>query len=111
MDKESLLADRISANTRTVEIEGLGEITVRGLSRHEMIHVFSFNGKRHQQERVALSLAMVDPELTEEEVGVWQRHAPNDEIERVSQIINELNGTATGAAKSVVHEAGERSDD
>lgn len=111
MDKETLLTPRVTENTAEVEIPGIGTVTVRGLSRWEMINVFRLEGKKHRQEQLALSFGMVDPRLTPEEVAAWQKAAGTGEIELVAKAINELSGIGSGAAKSVVPDDGDGPDD
>jgi hypothetical protein len=101
MDKSALLTDRVTTTTGTVSIEGIGEVTVRGLSRYEMVLAAKIgDGDDLKQERFILSCAMVDPELTEDEVAAWQKASPPGEINEVATKVNELSGIGQGAAKS-----------
>lgn len=100
MDKAQLLTPRLKVDT--VDVDGVGTVTVRGLSRAEMILVFDLEGKRLQQEQRALSFGMVDPAMTEADVAAWQDAASSDEIDRVARKINELSGIGREASKSVV---------
>lgn len=110
MNKEDLLKPRITAKTDTVEIDGVGTVTVRALSRWEMIHVFNLEKNRHKQEQAAVHFGMVDPAMTEDEVAAWQKSAGNDELERVARKINVLSGIGKDAAKSDVPSDGDGSD-
>lgn len=101
MNKEQLLLDRVSDRTAEVEIEGVGTVTVRALSRHEMIQ----GGKLEDsmaQERYILSKAMVDPPMGEHDVAAWQKCSPPGEINAVAMKVNELSGIGQGADKSSV---------
>jgi hypothetical protein len=104
MDKETLLAQRKSLiETREVEIEDVGTVTVRGLSRA----VFLIAQKRWPddalaQERYTLSFAMVDPEMTEADIATWQQNSGPYEINKVAIAVNELSGIGKGADKSGV---------
>jgi hypothetical protein len=101
MDKESLLADRVSDRTGDVEIEGVGTVVVRALSRWEMI----LGGKLEDdlaQERFILSRAMVDPPMGEHDIAAWQKSSPPGEINAVAMKVNELSGIGKGADKSSV---------
>jgi hypothetical protein len=90
-----------------VEVKDMGAVRVRGLSRGEV-----FMMRKHQAdgglktedawERRMLSLALVEPAMTEDEVGAWQRVSPAGEMEPVSQKIQELSGLSEGADKSGV---------
>jgi hypothetical protein len=86
-----------------VEIEGVGVVTVRGLSRWEMLTVNKLADKGVLvHERAILAFGMVDPALTEEQVAQWQKVSPAAEINAVAKRINELSGVGKGAAKSDV---------
>lgn len=108
MDKSALTADRVTGRTAEVEIEGLGPVTVRALSRMEMM----ISGKIDdsvKQERFILSKAMVDPEMTEEDVAAWQKASIPGEINAVAGKVNELSGIGKGADKSGLPEVREQS--
>lgn len=106
MDKKILLAKRKSLiDTREVEIEDVGTVVVRGLSRA----VFLIAQKRYPddilaQERYTLSFALVDPEMTEADIKVWQENSGPNEINEVALAVNELSGIGKGADKSSVSE-------
>lgn len=109
--KEALLTPRVATNTAEVEIEGVGTIIVRGLSRWEMIHLQKLADNRHRQDAAALAIAMVEPKLTDEEAAAWQRAGGWAEIEAIAQKINALSGIGKDAAKSDVSGDGRGSDD
>lgn len=99
MDKALLLTDRVTDHTAEVEIVGVGTITVRSLSRWEMIQ----GGKIEDtlgQERFILSRAMVEPKMDEHEVAEWQKCSPPGEINKVASAVNKLSGIGKGADKS-----------
>jgi hypothetical protein len=103
MDKSKLTADRVSLNTEDVEIEGVGTITVRGLSRFEfLVAQKKFPDDNLKQERFILSTAVVNPELTEDDVAAWQRASGPMEINAVANVVNRLSGIGKGADKSGV---------
>lgn len=97
--KAKLLARRVG--TDTVEIDGVGTVTVRGLTRNESIMVANEKhlGKRDQ---VMLSLGMVDPPMTAADVAEWSAAAPGGEIEDVSRKIAELSKMTEAAPKGDV---------
>lgn len=101
MDKELLFKPRLPEED--IEIPGVGTVRIRGLSRHEGIHVSNANGPE-ATERRALSLGMVDPALTEDEVGRWQRAAPAGELDPISEAITRLSGMAADSAKEAMRE-------
>jgi hypothetical protein len=100
MDKEALLANRVADKVREIEIEGVGTVTVRALSRWEFIQAGKLKDDPMQQERFILSRAMVDPVVGEDDVAAWQKNSPLGEINGIAMIINELSGIGSGADKS-----------
>jgi hypothetical protein len=97
MDKELLFKSRLPE--ADVDIPGVGTVRVRGLSRIEAMHVQEANGTEAQERRI-LAIGMVDPELTESEVGQWQKASIASELEPVSTKIAELSGLLPGADKA-----------
>lgn len=95
MDKDKLLARRLGDDV--VTIPDVGEVQVRALSRKEVMAARKFGGGDVQMmEQFMLSKGMVDPELTLDEVGVWQDSAPAGEIEPVARKIAALSGMGFG---------------
>lgn len=99
VDKERLLKPRVPEGE--VELEGLGTVRVRGLSRGEVFMVQQMKGTA-AVERKILALGVVDPALTESEAGQWQEASPAGELEPVVQKIQELSGLAEGSAKEAM---------
>ncbi|MFJ8685056.1 hypothetical protein [Micromonospora wenchangensis] len=96
--KQRLLTPHL--DEAAVEVAGLGTVTVRALNRWELLAA----GKTEKQgvaamERAILAFAMVDPTMTEDEVGQWQKAAPPGEIQPVLARVNELSGIGQSAAK------------
>jgi hypothetical protein len=90
-----------------VEVPGVGTVRVRGLSRAEVMEVRS--GVKDEAdavkriaaiERKMLALALVDPVLTEAEVGQWQTASTAGEMEPVTDKVQELSGTHEGSDKA-----------
>jgi hypothetical protein len=105
MDKDQLLKPRLPE--ADVEIPGVGTVRVRGLSRDEVLVVRKatddayLDGPRALTlERKLLAAAMLDPQLTEAEVGQWQKSAPAGELRPVVEKIQELSGMGEEAPKS-----------
>lgn len=102
--KEALLSYREATDSGfpedDVEIPGLGTVRVRGLSRHEVIHVQAANGKGVAAvERLTVSLGLIDPQMTEDEVRQWQKVSGAMELDPVTRAIARLSGLAPGADK------------
>lgn len=113
VDKELLFKTRLAE--ADVDVPGVGTVRVRGLSRAEVMAIrkatdndpATLDGQRVLVlERKMISLAMVDPKLTEAEVKLWQDAAPAGELQPVADRIQELSGLAEGATKSGVQSDG-----
>jgi hypothetical protein len=82
-----------------------GKVRVRGLSRGE---VFAMQKSRADGgikdeaawERRMVSIALLTPEVTEDQVGAWQRGPAGGDLEAVTNKISELSGLSEGADKS-----------
>ncbi|MFL6145580.1 MAG: hypothetical protein ACJ72N_27430 [Labedaea sp.] len=81
---------------------------LRALSRAEMTRAAKLEDNRAKQEQYLVSLACLEPKLTEADVARWQRSAAFMELERVGRKINELGGIGKDAAKSDLHEDGDQ---
>lgn len=97
--KARLLKPRVPEGT--VELDGLGTVRVRGLSRGEVFMVQQIKGTE-AQERKTFALALLDPLMNEDDVKTWQRSSPAGEMESVSQRIQELSGLSATAEKEAV---------
>lgn len=97
MDKELLFKPRLPE--ADVDVPGVGTVRVRGLNRAEVMQVQGVKGAA-AIERLVLAFGMVDPQLTEAEVGQWQKAAPAGELEPVTEKIRELSGIGEGADKA-----------
>ncbi len=92
----------------TVEVGG-ETVRVRGLSRGEVFLLGKLGtGDVGAFERRMIHLGMVDPAMTEIEVGEWQQACPAAELEPVGNKIRELSGLDQGADKSVVDDVPEQ---
>src|SRR5262245_12777468 len=96
MDKALLFAARLPEDD--VEIPGIGTVRVRALNRLEAVHVQEAKGAVQTELRI-MTLGLVDPQLTEDEVREWMKAAPAGEIEPVSHRIAALSGMIEGAEK------------
>jgi hypothetical protein len=100
VDKAALLARRLGEDKH--EIEGFGVVRIRGLSRAEVIELQALPGGVAASDRRMVSLCLLDPVLTEDEVGIWQANSAPMEIERLTLAIRDLSGMGPGAPKSGV---------
>lgn len=103
MDKSKLLAARTGTESgmpeADVDVPGLGTVRVRGLSRFEVMVMKKSTDTENIEgtralviEQKLLSMAMLDPVLTEDEVKTWQKTAPPGELDAVSLKVQELSG-------------------
>ncbi|GIF71909.1 hypothetical protein [Asanoa siamensis] len=109
MDKKTVLAERFK--TGDVEVEGVGTFTVRGMSRWEvaMANKALEKGGDLEYERFVLARCILDPVMTEGEIGEWQKVAGPLELVTVGNKVNELSGIGKGADKSDLPEDGDES--
>jgi len=96
--KARLLKPRVPEGT--VELE-IGTVRVRGLSRGEVFMTQQVKGTA-ATERKILALGMIDPVMTEDEVGEWQRSSPAGEMEPVAEKIRELSGLGDKSEKQAM---------
>lgn len=107
MDK-SVLLGRKASTTRTVTINGAGVIIVRGLTRGEVQAINDEYGDDPNHENALIAAAMVDPEMTVEEVACWLEDAPAGDSVEVMTAVAELSGISEGSARKSVSRSGRR---
>lgn len=111
--KDRLIKPRLPE--RDVHLEGVGTLRVRGLSHNEVLMIRKATDDKPdgprvlQLERKMLALALVDPVMTEAEVGQWQQAAPAGELDQVSRVVQELSGLLDNQPKSNLPRDGGRS--
>lgn len=88
--------------TGEVELDGVGSVLVRGLSRWEMIETQKLENDRQRQDNLAISFGLVEPVMTEDQVMAWRKAGAVMELEQVARKINALSGIGKDAAKSDV---------
>jgi hypothetical protein len=105
VDKQKLLAPRL--DEEEYEVEGVGPIVIRALSRLEVLKVqkvIASNKGTAAKEQALLSLAIVEPKLTEADVAKWQNNSKPGLIEPITVRIMELSGMTVGSDKAVYKE-------
>lgn len=106
--KEALLAKRAETATgfpeKLVEIPGFGEVLVRGLSRLETLNIGRSTQDAAKQERMTVSMGMIEPVMTEAEVGTWQKVCTNNELAAVYLEIGRLSGMLPDSPKKAYKE-------
>jgi hypothetical protein len=93
IDKDLLFKPRLDEDAH--EIAGVGTVRFRALTRAEALQVVGREMPYDEMERMLLSLAMVDPPLTSDEVARWQQACPAGELEPICSKIQELSGLQT----------------
>lgn len=100
MDKAQLTKARLPEED--VDIPDVGTVRVRALSRAEALRVTDTEMPAAKMEQLLLSMAMVDPVMSEQDVAAWQDAASAGELEPITEVIKRLSGLAEKAAKSGV---------
>lgn len=102
IDKGALLQKRLKQ--REVEIPDMGTVTVRSLSRAEAQKVHGVGMDPGELERKMIAIAMVEPTMTEDEVGTWQEAADVGELSLVVNAIIEMSGMEVATPKEVMQQ-------
>lgn len=101
MDKAALLKNRIVQSTVDLG-EDVGSVTIRAMSKTEIhnINATTKDGPRKAEtiEFKMLQMAVVDPELTMDEVEEWCSNSPGGETQKVLTAIMALSGMNTDEA-------------
>jgi hypothetical protein len=97
LDVNALLAERFGVVE--VELAGLGTVKVRPLTRAEALKLRGVELDPDEMERRLIALAMVEPEMTEEQVQKWQEVSPAGELEPVGEAIIRISGMEKTSGK------------
>lgn len=100
VNKQDLFKSRLEHSD--VEVPGVGTVRVRALSRAEAMKFEGVQTEVAVLERKMLSLALVEPALTEEEVGKWQEASSAGELTVVLMEVLRLSGMDDQALKESV---------
>jgi hypothetical protein len=102
MDKSLLLSQKTEHHT--YEIEGLGTVKLRALTRAEALEISELGKKGASEaeiERKVLVNAIVDPtDLTEDDIAEWQAVSPAGQIQPVIERAMEISGLVVGSDKN-----------
>lgn len=106
VDKDLLFKEALPEED--VSIPGKGTVRVRGLTRAEVMAcqttVKEGPGQVAATERKMIAKAMLRPEMTEAEVGRWQKSSTAGEMEPVTHAVQRLSGMTDEAAKEAYRE-------
>lgn len=100
IDKAALFASRLPEED--VEIPNVGTVRVRSMSRSEVLDIRGKDLEVSEMERRLLSTAMVDPKMTEDEIGQWQQASTAGELEPVTKAIMRLSGLEEAVNKATI---------
>lgn len=95
------LFDQLGLPEADVELDGVGTVRVRALSRYEIL----LAGKGADEndvlaiEQAMLSMAMISPRMSKTDVEKWQKASPIGQIQRVTTKVNELSGVGQNSGK------------
>lgn len=98
LSKEALLGQTFGVEE--LELEGVGTVTVRALTRAEALEVRGKELPYEELERKLIAAAMVEPKLTAEDVEAWQKVSPAGQLEVVTDAIIRLSGMEKAAQKA-----------
>lgn len=90
--KADLLKGRGEGNRREIALPSGASVVVRGLTREEALGVNGEEMDAAEAERRLVALALVDPEMSEAEVGEWQKVALAGELAPLADAILDLSG-------------------
>lgn len=102
---DDLTADVVSDHTADVELSNGLMVTVRGLTRHELLQSGKGTDDVAEIERRNLVACVLVPAgLTLAKALAWQKGSHPDDIGKVTALIRDLSHMSEGAGKSTVAE-------
>ena len=106
--KAALLARRAKSRKQDVVLDDI-TVTVRALERGEVVDIREqADGDEARQECLMIATALVDPELTVDEVAEWLADAPMGDAVSVMDTVAKLSGIKVDATKSRMARDGKR---
>lgn len=106
VSKDQLLKPRIGE--ATVTIDGIGELHIRALTRAQALEVQKLHASDDVLggENLLISLGVVRPALTADDVAAWAEAAPSGELQAVSVAIARVSGMTVDSGKEAYKSAG-----
>lgn len=86
-----------------VELDGIGQLKIKALSRAEVMGLGELSIE--EREIKMISLCLVEPTLTEDEVRAWREAALASDIEPLTDAIAELSGLTAKKAKNEAYKS------
>lgn len=87
-----------------VPLQRGGSVKVRGLTRAEALAVKGKETPEEEMEQFLLSVALVEPKLTQSDVKTWQENSPAGEIQDVITAVMRLSGMEKAAPKAAYND-------
>lgn len=105
--RKALLTRPVKVPTEDVKVmrngEPIGVVTVRGLSRKEALKISDKeNLSALSAEQALLSIALVNPKMSEKDIAEWQAVAQAGELNDIVTQVRELSGTNMEATKEAM---------
>lgn len=97
--KADLLKGRGDDNRREVTLPSGASVVVRGLTRKEALGINGQEMTPDEAERRLLSLALVEPQMTDDEIGQWQDVALAGELGPAVDAVLDLSGMTVEAPR------------
>ncbi len=98
VEKSALLQPRIGEEKYT--IPGVGDVIIRPLTRGQSMRVQQVEDME-ERDNLIISMGLVNPPMTADEVQQWADAAPGGELARLGLRIAELSGMLDGQPKEV----------
>jgi hypothetical protein len=95
--KADLLKPRGDSNRREVALPSGATVVIRGLTRTEALGLHGEEMDALEVERILVATALVDPAMSEDEVGEWQNVAAAGELQPLADAVLELSGMTVEA--------------
>jgi len=95
--KADLLKPRGNTNRREVTLPSGATVAIRGLTREEALAVHGEEMDAAELERRLLACALVEPVMTEDEIGEWQKVCNAGELVPLVDAVLDISGMTAEA--------------
>lgn len=107
LTREQILARKVAGDVETVDLGDGSEVVVRGLTRGEASKTSGIEDFE-EIEILAVSMGLVDPPMTPDDVRAWREQDQSGAIDNVVTTIQRLSGSAPGQAKDATKSVPQR---
>lgn len=105
ISKDQLLGSASLAE-RVIELDGIGAVRIRSLSRAEVLKIERFP-EPEAKDRHIIGCGLLEPALSPAEIQRWQQSAPVNVVGQLTDAIGALSGLRDDAAKEATKSAGD----